>query len=523
MVRESPTGRLTSGDPPADTRAMPDASFFSLLRSRFAKHPEKTAIRTGDGRRIAYAELDDLSARYGRALLAQGARPGDRVAYQTEKSPEGLLLYLGCLRAGLVALPMNPAYLADEVGYMLENAEPQVFVGDPGRLQELQPKVARVLTLDAGGRGSLAAAAAAEPADLEPARMQPADLAAMLYTSGTTGRPKGAPLSHGNLAANAKVLAEAWAFTGDDLLLHALPVFHAHGLFVASHVSLLSGATMLWLDRFDAKRVVELLPEATVMMGVPTFYTRLLDTPGFDCAACRNIRLFVSGSAPLLAETWRAFERRTGHAILERYGMSEILMHTGNPLNGERRPGSVGLPFAGSSVRIVDAEDRELPAGEIGSVLAKGPNVFAGYWRMPEKNREEFTPDGWFRTGDLGVLGEDGYLTLVGRAKDLVITGGLNVYPPEVEMVIDEMPGVVESAVIALPHRDLGEAVTAVVKTRSGDLDEAGIIAHCKARLAGFKVPKRVLFADELPRNAMGKVQKKLLRDRHAGLYEEKS
>jgi malonyl-CoA/methylmalonyl-CoA synthetase len=350
--------------------------------------------------------------------------------------------------------------------------------------------------------------------------MAPGDLAAMLYTSGTTGRPKGAPLSHANLSSNAQVLAEAWAFTGDDVLLHALPVFHAHGLFVASHVSLLSGATMLWLDRFDARRVIELLPQATVMMGVPTFYTRLLDEPGFDRNACRNIRLFVSGSAPLLAETWREFERRTGHAILERYGMSEILMHTGNPLHGQRRPGSVGRPFAGSAVRIVDAEDRELPTGEIGSVLVKGPNVFAGYWRMPEKNAEEFTADGWFRTGDLGLLGTDGYLTLVGRAKDLVITGGLNVYPPEVEAVIDELPGVVESAVIALPHRDLGEAVTAVVKPRDATLDEATVIAHCKAKLAAFKVPKRVLLVTELPRNAMGKVQKKLLRDRHADLYK---
>ncbi len=498
---------------------MPDASFFSLLHRRFVADPAKPAILTGDGRTISRADLDAGSARYGRALLAQGARPGDRVAYQIEKSPEGLLLYLGCLRAGLVALPMNPAYLADEVGYMLGNAEPQVFVGDPARMEELRPAAPRLLTLDAGGRGSLADAAAAEPADLDPVRLQPGDLAAMLYTSGTTGRPKGAPLSHANLASNARVLAEAWAFSAEDLLLHALPVFHAHGLFVASHVSLLSGAVMLWQDRFDAARVMAVLPQATVMMGVPTFYTRLLDRPDFGRETCRSLRLAISGSAPLLAETWREFERRTGHAILERYGMSEILMHTGNPLHGERRPGTVGLPFAGSQVRIVDGDDRDLPAGGIGAVLVKGPNVFAGYWRMPEKNKQEFTADGWFRTGDLGTLSDDGYLTLVGRAKDLVITGGLNVYPPEVETVIDELAGVVESAVIALPHRDLGEAVTAVVKRRDPDLGEAAVIAHCKARLAGFKVPKRVLFVDELPRNAMGKVQKKVLRDTHADLY----
>ncbi|HMR31754.1 MAG TPA: AMP-binding protein [Geminicoccaceae bacterium] len=499
---------------------MPNASFFSLLQSRFPSDGTKPAIVTAEGRSIGYDELDDWSARYGRALLAQGARPGDRVAYQIEKSPEGLFLYLGALRAGLVALPMNPGYLAGEVRYMLGNATPEVFVGDPARIEELRPDVPRVLTLDRDGKGSLADIAQGESVDLEPAAMRRDEIAAMLYTSGTTGRPKGAPLSHGNLASNAHVLAEAWGFGDGDVLLHALPMFHAHGLFVAAHVSLLSGATMLWLNRFDAGRVVELLPRATVMMGVPTFYTRLLDDPGFDRTACRNIRLFVSGSAPLLAETWRGFEQRTGHAILERYGMSEILMHTGNPLHGERRPGSVGLPFPGSAVRIVDSEDRELPPGEIGAVLVKGPNVFSGYWKMPEKNREEFTADGWFRTGDLGSLGEDGYLTLAGRAKDLVITGGLNVYPPEVEAVIDAMPGVVESAVVALPHRDLGEAVTAVVKATTGGPDEARVIAHCKARLAGFKVPKRVVVVDDLPRNAMGKVQKKLLREQYARLYD---
>jgi malonyl-CoA/methylmalonyl-CoA synthetase len=501
---------------------MPDASFFGLLRSRFPADPAKPVIVTGDGRRIGYRELDEATARYARVLLARGARRGDRVAFQTEKSPEALVLYLACLRAGLVALPMNPAYHAGEAGYMLGNAEPAVFVCDPAKLALLQPKVPAVLTLDAQGRGELADAAAGEQPDFEPTPMAADELAAMLYTSGTTGRPKGAPLSHGNLASNALVLAEAWGFTGDDVLLHALPIFHAHGLFVACHTVLVSGASMLWLPRFEAPKVLALLPQTTVMMGVPTFYTRLLDEPSFGPELCRNVRLFVSGSAPLLAETWKAFERRTGQAILERYGMSEILMHCGNPLHGERRAGSVGPPFRGSEVRIVDEADRPLQAGEVGAVLVRGPNVFAGYWRMPEKNDEEFTGDGWFRTGDLGMVGEDGYLSLVGRAKDLVITGGLNVYPSEVETVIDAVPGVIESAVIGLPHRDFGEAVTAVVKRAAGSPapDEAAVIAACKASLAGYKVPKRVLFADELPRNAMGKVQKKLLRDAHANLYD---
>jgi malonyl-CoA/methylmalonyl-CoA synthetase len=499
--------------------AMTNASFFALLLEHFPADRGRTVIETGEGRRIAWAELEAATARLGRLLLRLGARRGDRVAFQVEKSPEALFLYLACLRAGLVALPLNPAYQAGEVGYMLADAEPAVFVGDPARAGAPGAGVPQVLTLGADGRGSLTERAAAEPDELPPAVMAPGELAAMLYTSGTTGRPKGAPLSHANLAANAQALVQAWGFTGDDVLLHALPIFHAHGLFVAAHCALLSGATMLWLARFDARRVVELLPRATVMMGVPTFYTRLLDEPGFGRDACRNVRLFVSGSAPLLAESWRELERRTGHKILERYGMSEILMHTGNPLDGERRPGSVGRPFPGAEVRIVDAADRDLPAGEIGAVLVRGPNVFAGYWRMPERNAEEFTRDGWFRTGDLGFLSEDGYLSLVGRAKDLVITGGLNVYPTEVEAVIDELPGVVESAVIGLPHRDLGEAVTAVVTGTADAPAEATVIAHCRARLAGFKVPKRVLLVDVLPRNAMGKVEKKQLREAHADLY----
>ena len=499
---------------------MADASFYALLRARLRAAPDQPALELPGGRRFTRGEIDAAAGRYATVLLARGARRGDRVAFQVEKSPEALILYLACLRAGLIALPMNPAYQESEVAHILGDAAPAVYVGHPRWAERFGHGVPIVLTLDADGRGSLLAAADGV-AEASPVAAAPSDIAAMLYTSGTTGRPKGAPLSHANLASNASVLVEAWEMTERDVLLHALPIFHAHGLFVAAHTALLAGALMLWLPRFDAAAVLALLPRATVMMGVPTFYTRLLDEPGLDAACCRNLRLFVSGSAPLSAETWHAFERRTGHRILERYGMSEILMHTGNPLHGERRPGTVGVPFKGSAVRIVDDAGRDLPAGAVGQVLVKGPNVFAGYWRREERRAEDFV-DGWFRTGDLGKLSADGYLTLVGRAKDLVITGGLNVYPSEVEAVIDELPGVVESAVVGLPHRDLGEAVTALVRPAAGTQppDERAVIAHCKQRLAGYKVPKRVLFVAELPRNSMGKVQKALLRETYAGLFQ---
>ncbi len=501
-------------------------SFFTLLQNTFQHHADRIALEEVErGRVFTFAALEALSARLARLLVRQGAGRGDRLAVQVEKSPEALALYLAALRAGLVFVPMNPAYRAGEVSWILENAEPALFVVDPARMEELRPLAQRagvraLLTLDAQGRGSLTEEAAGEPAEFPPVAVAAEDPAAMLYTSGTTGRPKGAPLSHGNLASNARVLVEAWEFTADDVLLHALPIYHAHGLFVAAHCALLAGATMLWLRKFDAARVVELLPRATVFMGVPTMYGRLLERPELDRERTAGMRLFISGSAPLSPELWRAFRARTGHEILERYGMSEILMHTGNPYRGERRPGTVGRPFPGSEVKIVDDAGRELPPGEPGHVLVRGPNVFRGYWRLPEKNREEFTPDGWFRTGDLGFLSEDGYLTLVGRARDLIITGGLNVYPREVEDVIDAVPGVRESAVIGLPHPDFGEAVTAVVvREPDAQVDEAAILAACRERLANYKVPKRVVFVEELPRNTMGKVQKRLLQERLATLY----
>ena len=420
---------------------------------------------------------------------------------------------------------MNPAYRSGEVAWILESAEPRIFVCDPAREGELRPLaekagVAQLLTMDAHARGSFPERAAGEPADFPIIELSADEFAAMLFTSGTTGRPKGAPLTHGNVASNAKVLVEAWEITEDDVLLHALPIYHAHGLFVAANTAMLAGATMLWLRKFDAAKVVELLPRATVFMGVPTMYVRMLERPELDAARTREVRLFVSGSAPLSPEVWKAFRARTGHEILERYGMSEILMHTGNPYRGERRPGTVGRPFPGCEVKIVDDQGRELPPGVPGHVLVKGPNVFGGYWRNPEANREAFTDDGWFRTGDLGHLSEDGYLTLVGRARDLIITGGLNVYPKEVEDVIDVVPGVRESAVIGLPHPDFGEGVTAVVVREPGaSVDEEAIVRACREKLAGYKVPKRVLFVDELPRNTMGKVQKRELQERFRDLY----
>jgi malonyl-CoA/methylmalonyl-CoA synthetase len=456
-----------------------------------------------------------------------------------DKSPEALMLYLATLRAGLVFVPLNTAYQRAELDYFLRDAAPAVFVCTPQREPELRPLahaagVAHVVTLGDDRSGSLLQAAASHADGFATAPRAAHDLAAILYTSGTTGRSKGAMLSHGNLAANALVLDEFWGFKeereagGHDVLLHALPLFHVHGLFVASHAALLAGAPMLFLPKFDARRVMQLLPRATVFMGVPTYYTRLLAEPGFDRHVCRNMRLFVSGSAPLAAETHREFHRRTGHVILERYGMSETLMLVSNPYFGiaarDRIAGTVGVPLPGVSVRVVSDDGALCAVGEIGHVQVKGPSVFRGYWRMPEKTAEEFTADGYFKTGDVGHFGgtgkPDGYLTLVGRSKDLIISGGYNVYPKEVEGYIDEMDGVAESAVIGLPHPDFGEAVAAVVVGKPGaTLREERIIAQLKEKIANYKVPKRVFVVDDLPRNAMGKVQKNVLRERYGKTF----
>lgn len=501
------------------------ASLYDRLRRRFPDRA-RTFLETPLGQTVTYADIETESARTANALVGLGVRPGDRVAVQTEKSPQALILYLGCLRAGAVYLPLNTAYTLAELGYFIGDAEPTVFVCDPktrdaiAALPEARGVVS-VETLDAEGKGSITDIASAASADFADVPRSADDLAAILYTSGTTGRSKGAMLTHDNLASNAEVLVDYWRFTGDDVLIHALPIYHTHGLFVATNTLLMAGGSMLFLPKFDAGKVLELMPRATSMMGVPTFYTRLLDHPGLTREAAGHMRLFVSGSAPLLAETHRAFEERTGHRILERYGMTETNMNTSNPYEGERRAGTVGFPLPGVDLRIVDPETgAALPAGKIGIIEVKGPNVFKGYWRMPEKTASEFRPDGFFISGDMATRDADGYVQIVGRAKDLIISGGFNVYPKEVESEIDELDGVVESAVIGLPHRDFGEGVTAVVVLDAGSsLTEEDVCAALKMRLAAFKLPKRVFFVDELPRNTMGKVQKAALRESYATTY----
>ena len=477
------------------------------------------------GETVSYGAFWQAAERMAAVLVAAGVEPGDRVAVQAAKSVAMLELYVGCVLAGGVLLPLNPAYTASEVGYFLTDAAPRVFVLAPGREGELAPVaaavgVARLFTLDAAGGGTLADARDGVDAGFQPGARGPEDLAAILYTSGTTGRSKGAMLTHRALASNSATLCDIWRFSRGDVLIHALPVFHTHGLFVATNVAMMAGASCLFLPGFDADAILRLMPRATALMGVPTFYTRLLEAPGLGEAAA-GMRLFISGSAPLLAETHARWRAVTGHAILERYGMTETNMNTSNPYHGDRRPGTVGQPLPGVELRITGGDSgAEVAKGEIGVIEVRGPNVFAGYWNMPEKTREELRPDGWFITGDLGVIDEDGYVTIVGRAKDLVISGGFNVYPKEVEAVIDALDGVVESAVIGAPHPDLGEGVVAVVAEEPGaGLTEDGIKAAIAPNLARFKQPGKVIVTDSLPRNTMGKVQKAALRTAYRGVY----
>jgi malonyl-CoA/methylmalonyl-CoA synthetase len=494
----------------------------SNLFAQFANRGRaKRAALHADAVTWSYSDLFAASARLAHALVERGVRPGDRVAVQIEKSPAGFALYLAALQAGAVFLPLNTGYTPTELAYFIDDAEPSLVVCDPASLEDLR-KVAsgRLETMDADGKGSLADMAEGRPSAFLTVARRGEDLAAILYTSGTTGRSKGAMLSHDNLRANAETLRQCWRFTSDDVLIHALPTYHAHGLFVAGNVTLLAGAAMHFRPRFDADEIVRLMPRSSVMMGVPTFYTRLLKHDGL-AAACRGMRLFVSGSAPLLPETHREWRERTGHAILERYGMTETNMLTSNPYDGERVAGSVGPALPGVEVRVADPKSGALlPAGEVGVLEVKGPNVFKGYWRMPEKTKAEFRPDGFFITGDLGCIDERGYVHIVGRDKDLVISGGLNVYPREIEAEIDSIAGVVESAVIGLPHPDFGEAVTAVVVSDPAHVPtEEKIMSELQGKLARFKQPKRVLFIDELPRNTMGKVQKNALRQRYVDLF----
>ena len=490
------------------------------------EHRKDAVLIRANGSEVTGAELFALSGRIANVLVQSGVEPGHRVAMQTEKSVEALALYLACLRAGALFLPLNTAYKTAELDYFLTDAAPTVVVCDPASEDELSalttPNGITLLSLDATGEGSLKDEAARAKDDFAAAPRTPDDLAAILYTSGTTGRSKGAMLTQNNLLSNTQSLIEAWQFTDQDTLLHALPIFHVHGLFVATNVSLLAGGKMIFLPRFDLETVLEKLPQATTMMGVPTFYTRLLSDDRFTRDLTGHMRLFISGSAPLLAETHVAFENRTGHRILERYGMTETTMSTSNPYAGARKAGTVGLPLPGVEARITNAETGAvLDQGEIGILEVRGPNVFKGYWQMPEKTAEEFRDDGFFITGDIAQIDEDGYISIVGRAKDLVITGGYNVYPKEIETEIDDMDGVVESAVIGTPHPDFGEAVVAIVIGQDGHaLTAESIQTALQAKLAKFKCPKAVFFLDALPRNTMGKVQKNELRTQYEATFK---
>jgi malonyl-CoA/methylmalonyl-CoA synthetase len=493
--------------------------------------PRSLFLKTPDGRELTYASLREQSGRIAAALKRRGVVSGDRVAVQVDKSAEAVLLYVACLRMGAVYVPINVTNTPNEVDYFLRDSQPRVAVIRPSDRALLEPSAAQagvghLESLGADGEGSLLELALRSDEDPMLSWRPSADSpAAIVYTSGTTGRSKGAVISHASLASNAAVLVATWRFTSRDVLLHGLPLFHIHGLFAAINTVLASGSGLLLLPKFDAALALRYLPAASVFMGVPTHYTRLLQQPELNRGTTAGVRLFVSGSAPLQAETHLEFLRRTGHTILERYGMTETLMNTSNPYDGVRKPGSVGLPLRGTSLRVADAlTGAPLSSpGAIGVLEVTGPNVFAGYWRAPEKTRGEFTADGWFKTGDLGHVDADGYVHIVGRAKDLVISGGYNVYPKEVEAELDALSGVLESAVFGVPHPDFGEGVTAVVVPRSaGEVSEADVIHSLHARLARYKVPKRVLFVDELPRNAMGKVQKNLLRATYGSLYQER-
>jgi malonyl-CoA/methylmalonyl-CoA synthetase len=505
-------------------------SLFDSFRRSFPADPGRIFIERPDGTTLGYGDLLGLSGRMARVLRNLGVRPGDRVAAQVEKSPEAIMLYLGALRAGAAVLPLNTAYTASELRYFLGDAEPALFVCRPeleASMRDLghEAGVPAVESLGERGDGSLMARVRAAAADDMVVPRGRDDLAAILYTSGTTGRSKGAMLSHGNLASNAATLKDVWRFTQDDRLLHALPIFHTHGLFVAINVTLMAGGSLILLPRFELGEIMRLLPRATAMMGVPTFYTRLLSRPDFTRELVGHVRLFVSGSAPLSAETHREFQARTGKAILERYGMTETNMNTSNPYDGARIPGSVGLPLPGVELRVTDPDSGAvLPAGEVGMIEVRGPNVFKGYWRMPEKTAAEFRDDGFFVTGDLGYVGDRGYVYISGRGKDLIISGGFNVYPAEVEGAIEALPGVAECAVIGVPHPDFGEGVVAVVTAKPGAaLDERQMIAALGRGLAKYKLPKRIHVAASLPRNAMGKIQKNQLRDQHKATFSTSS
>jgi malonyl-CoA/methylmalonyl-CoA synthetase len=505
---------------------MKNHNLFAALRAAFPSSLDEVAVETDTGLNYSWRDLERGTAMMANLLASLGLPEGARVAVQVEKSVEAMMLYLATLRAGYVFLPLNTAYQSAEIEYFIGNAEPSVMVCSGknfGWVSKIAFKAGTqsVFTLDDDRTGSLLERAAHCSDKHEAVARKEDDLAAILYTSGTTGRSKGAMLTHGNMLSNALVLKDYWGWKKGDVLIHALPIFHVHGLFVAIHGALINGSKMIWLAKFDPKLVVKKLPEATVFMGVPTLYVRLLAEPGLTREACRNMRLFVAGSAPLLIETFNEWKERTGHTILERYGMSETVMLTSNPYEGaERRGGTVGFALPGVSLRVQDEGGQSLPAGEIGGIQVKGPNIFKGYWRMPEKTKEEFTADGYFKTGDVGKIDERGYIVIVGRSKDLIISGGYNVYPAEIEGYINDMPGVAESALVGVPHPDFGEVGVAVVIAKPGaSLDGGKIVGELKSKLANFKIPKQCFVVSELPRNTMGKVQKNLLREQYKALF----
>jgi len=507
---------------------MTHQNLFTALRAAFPPDLDAIAIETDTGLTYSWRDLDRATAMMANLLRALNLPEGARIAVQVEKSVEAAMLYLATLRAGFVFLPLNTAYQNAEIEYFIGNAEPAVVVCSGANFGWVAPIAFKagtrnVFTLNDDRTGSLLERAAHHSDVHEFVPRTADDLAAILYTSGTTGRSKGAMLTHGNLLSNALVLKDYWGWRPGDVLIHALPIFHVHGLFVALHGALLNGSKMIWLGKFDARECIARMAQATVFMGVPTLYVRMLAESSLNRDAVRNMRLFISGSAPLLIETFHAWRERTGHTILERYGMSETAMLTSNPYHeadGERRGATVGFPLPGVGVRVRGDDGQALAAGEIGAVEVKGPNVFKGYWRMPEKTRDEFTPDGWFRTGDVGKFDERGYLTIVGRSKDLIISGGYNVYPAEIEGYLNDLPGIAESAVIGVPHPDFGEVGVAVLIPESGaSVDPDAVLASLKSRLANFKIPKRCFVVDQLPRNTMGKVQKNLLREQHSRLF----
>jgi len=502
-------------------------NIYELLISSPPSERSLVCLEIPGGPSLSYGDVDEHSARIANLLASRGIVPGDRVVVQVEKSAQAVFLHLACLRAGAVYLPLNTAYTCEETSYFLADAQPRAMICQPERYEEAlglcrQADIPLVFTLGAAGQGNLLESCRAMPTTFSAVPVSDSDTATILYSSGTTGKPKGAMLTHGNLAHNARALVEAWGFTRYDVLLHTLPIFHVHGLFVGVHCALFSRARMLFMPRFDAGQVCSLLPRATVFMGVPTYYTRLLALPQFDRDVCRNVRLLISGSAPLLADTFKQVQQRTGHCILERYGMTETLMNTSNPLEGRRLPGSIGLPLPGIAVRIAGNDDLPLGPDQVGEIQVRGPNVFSGYWKKPEMSRTCFTPDGFFRTGDLGRMDENGYISILGRSKDLIISGGFNVYPKEVEDCIDRFEGVQESAVIGMLHPDFGEGVMAVVVARPGvNVDTEALKRFLRRRLANYKLPKCVVIAKELPRNTMGKVQKNRLREIYLPLWQE--